>query len=261
MQKILKIDLEKRKALENLKNLGIVSLGGIMLSNLNMENVLNYDKELSFHNAYTKYLNLNLNAFYIPDTLLHLLELDRTSKDAFCINVLINSSTAYKNPLLQYAITQKQPDENIVYSLMNHPRFNHAFDSLNSLKLALEKKNFYLNFLDLDNENSLLNFYNILLKDENLKKYFYLKNGKFYIDEKISKAIKINQMNLTPSLELYLRLINDFQVLNKFEIINILEKLAQENIKTLYFSQNLEDKTKVNEKYFLSNVVMNLRVK
>ena len=34
MQKILQIDLEKRKALENFKNLALLGLGGTMLLNL-----------------------------------------------------------------------------------------------------------------------------------------------------------------------------------------------------------------------------------
>ncbi|EJR4107790.1 hypothetical protein NX655_001688, partial [Campylobacter jejuni] len=138
MQKILQIDLEKRKALENFKNLALLGLGGTMLLNLK-EQALDFSQELTYINTYDKYLNLKLDSFYIPSTLLSLLQLTKKSKEAFYINVLINSNTHYKNPLLQYAITQKQEQENIVFALKNNENINASFANLNALKLALEE--------------------------------------------------------------------------------------------------------------------------
>ncbi|EJM4826709.1 hypothetical protein ACLWI1_001732, partial [Campylobacter jejuni] len=129
MQKILQIDLEKRKALENFKNLALLGLGGTMLLNLK-EQALDFSQELTYINTYDKYLNLKLDSFYIPSTLLSLLQLTQKSKEAFYINVLINSDTHYKNPLLQYAITQKQEQENIVFALKNNENLNASFANL-----------------------------------------------------------------------------------------------------------------------------------
>ncbi|HEF9832836.1 TPA: hypothetical protein SB196_001853, partial [Campylobacter coli] len=47
MQKILQIDLEKRKALENLKNLALLELGGTILLNLK-EQALDFSQELTY---------------------------------------------------------------------------------------------------------------------------------------------------------------------------------------------------------------------
>ncbi|TKX34229.1 hypothetical protein [Campylobacter taeniopygiae] len=250
MQKILQIDLEKRKALENLKNLGLVGLGGTMLFNLK-EQPLVFNQELTYVNTYNKYLNLDINSFYIPSVLMSLLQLTKKTQDIFYINVLINSDTHYKNPLLQYTITQKQEHKNIVYALKNDESFN-TFHTLNDLKLALEEKNFYLNFLDLNNKESLMSFYNFLLKDKNLKFYFYFKDQRFYISKKNLRELQVNtDLDSKMSLELYLKLLNDFKVLNKFELIEILEALAQNNIKALY----------LNKKFTFSPFLINLRVK
>ncbi|EAH6271994.1 hypothetical protein HFY03_001923, partial [Campylobacter jejuni] len=178
MQKILQIDLEKRKALENFKNLALLGLGGTMLLNLK-EQALDFSQELTYINTYDKYLNLKLDSFYIPSTLLSLLQLTQKSKEAFYINVLINSDTHYKNPLLQYAITQKQKQENIVYALKNNENINASFANLNALKLALEEKNFYLNFIDLNSKESLLSFYNQIISNNHFRNYFYIKNNQF----------------------------------------------------------------------------------
>ncbi|EDO7293892.1 hypothetical protein GJT27_09105, partial [Campylobacter coli] len=189
MQKTLQIDLEKRKALENFKNLALLGLGGTMLLN-SKEQPLDFNQELAYINTYDKYLNLiKLDSFYIPSTLLSLLQLTQKSKEAFYINVLINSDTYYKNPLLQYAITQKQEQENAVYALKNDENLNTSFTNLNALKLALEEKNFYLNFIDLNSKESLLSFYNQIISNNHLRNYFYFKDNQFFIKEDIKNKI------------------------------------------------------------------------
>ena len=268
MEKILSIDLEKRKALENIKNLALLGFGSAMLLNLNKESFLSESTSI---NPYEKYLKLSLNTFYIPNTLLYLLQFPKQyaniADKPFYINILINSNTKYEAPLAKYSINSKKMGENIIYSLENDKAINNGFNSLNSLKEALERKNFYINFLDLESKNSLLNFYNILLKDENLKKYFYIKDNKFYIDK--TNALKINSANgIFSSLKLYLRLLNDFESLDKIKFINILEHLAQNNLMSLYIPKLLQEKkdminnhTMNQENYILSNVILNLRVK
>ncbi len=57
------------------------------------------------------------------------------------------------------------------------------------------------------------------------------------------------------NLGLYLKLLNDFKTLNKFELIKILEALTQNNIKTLHLKSN-KDKA-----YTLTSMLMNLRVR
>ncbi|MCE7272474.1 hypothetical protein LZX28_08790 [Campylobacter coli] len=261
MQKILQIDLEKRKALENLKNLALLELGGTILLNLK-EQALDFSQELTYINTYDKYLNLKLDSFYIPSTLLSLLQLTKKSKEAFYINVLINSNTHYKNPLLQYAITQKQEQENIVYALKNDA-------NLNALKLALEEKNFYLNFIDLNSKESLLSFYNQIISNNHLKDYFYIKNNQFFIKEDIKNKIVFHNINSSSSIiSNYLRLLNDFNTLSKIELINILESLSLYNLSTLMQTmQNIQSKNEYNSKdfdkdsIFLSNMIMNVRLK
>lgn len=260
MQKILQIDLEKRKALENLKNLALLELGGTILLNLK-EQALDFSQELTYINTYDKYLNLKLDSFYIPSTLLSLLQLTKKSKEAFYINVLINSNTYYKNPLLQYAITQKQEQENIVYALKNDA-------NLNALKLALEEKNFYLNFIDLNSKESLLSFYNQIISNNHLKDYFYIKNNQFFIKEDIKNKIVFHNINSSSIISNYLRLLNDFNTLSKIELINILESLSLYNLSTLMQTmQNIQSKNEYNSKdfdkdsIFLSNMIMNVRLK
>lgn len=255
MQKTLRIDLEKREALEKLKSLALLGFGATMLLNVKDNS---FKEEYAFEN--TQYLGLNLNAFYIPNILLSLLKLERKDNNAFYVNVLINSNTLYKSPFLKYALKQ-QENENTIYSLENDRTLNSTFNTLNSLKQALEQKNFYLNFLDLDDKNSLLSFYTLLLEDENLKQYFYLKNDRFYTDEKRAYEIKTSAMNSSySSLELYLKLLNDFERLSKFELIKILDILAQNNIKALYVIQDFKKERK-NEAYIFTKVLLNLRMK
>lgn len=50
MQKTFQIDLEKRKALENFKNLALLGLGGTMLLNLK-EQPLDFNQELTYVNT------------------------------------------------------------------------------------------------------------------------------------------------------------------------------------------------------------------
>ncbi|HDZ5261983.1 TPA: hypothetical protein RTI76_001747 [Campylobacter coli] len=256
MQKILQIDLEKRKALENFKNLALLGLGGTMLLNLK-EQALDFSQELTYINTYDKYLNLKLDSFYIPSTLLSLLQLTQKSKEAFYINVLINSDTHYKNPLLQYAITQKQEQENIVYALKNNENINASFANLNALKLALEEKNFYLNFIDLNSKESLLSFYNQIISNNHFRNYFYIKN-----------KILFHSIHSSSIISNYLRLLNDFNTLSKIELINILESLSLYNLSTLIQTmQTIQSKNEYNSKdfdkdsIFLSNMIMNVRLK
>ncbi|ENU8341502.1 hypothetical protein ACE26A_001424 [Campylobacter coli] len=199
--------------------------------------------------------------FYIPSTLLSLLQLTKKSKEAFYINVLINSNTHYKNPLLQYAITQKQEQENIVYASKNDA-------NLNALKLALEEKNFYLNFIDLNSKESLLSFYNQIISNNHLKDYFYIKNNQFFIKEDIKNKIVFHNINSSSIISNYLRLLNDFNTLSKIELINILESLSLYNLSTLMQTmQNIQSKNEYNSKdfdkdsIFLSNMIMNVRLK
>lgn len=260
MQKILQIDLEKRKALENFKNLALLGLGGTMLLNLK-EQALDFSQELTYINTYDKYLNLKLDSFYIPSTLLSLLQLTKKSKEAFYINVLINSDTHYKNPLLQYAITQKQEQENIVYALKNN-------ENLNALKLALEEKNFYLNFIDLNSKESLLSFYNQIISNNHFRNYFYIKNNQFFIKKDIKNKIVFHSIHSSSIISNYLRLLNDFNTLSKIELINILESLSLYNLSTLMQTmQTIQSKNEYNSKdfdkdsIFLSNMIMNVRLK
>ncbi|MCR6583941.1 hypothetical protein CINS5937_07945, partial [Campylobacter insulaenigrae] len=81
--------------------------------------------------------------------------------ESFHINILINSDTLYKNPLLQYNINRKiSKDENIIYALKNTSSINQAFKNLKELQEVLLKENIFLNFIDLNSKESLLGFYN-----------------------------------------------------------------------------------------------------
>ncbi|ENQ6634345.1 hypothetical protein ACEQHS_001659, partial [Campylobacter lari] len=62
MQKILQIDLEKRKALENLKNLSLLGFGGVMLFNLNKDDLIKDNDIFSMHNM-NHFLQLSLDQF------------------------------------------------------------------------------------------------------------------------------------------------------------------------------------------------------
>nr|MCR6526990.1 hypothetical protein [Campylobacter lari] len=87
-------------------------------------------------------------------------------KESFHINILINSDTLYKNPLLQYNINRKiSKDDNIIYALKNTSSINQAFKNLKQLQEVLLKENIFLNFIDLNSKESLLSFYNQILSD------------------------------------------------------------------------------------------------
>ncbi|EOH7494899.1 TPA: hypothetical protein ACICIG_000138, partial [Campylobacter lari] len=90
-----------------------------------------------------------------------MLQLTNKSKESFHINILINSDTLYKNPLLQYNINRKiSKDDNIIYALKNTSSINQAFKNLKQLQEVLLKENIFLNFIDLNSKESLLSFYN-----------------------------------------------------------------------------------------------------
>ncbi|MBT0827107.1 hypothetical protein KJQ85_08665, partial [Campylobacter lari] len=168
MQKILQIDLEKRKALENLKNLSLLGFGGVMLFNLNKDDLIKDNDIFSMHTV-DHFLQLSLDQFYIPNAFLNILEFLNIKKhidikESFYINILINSDTLYKNPLLQYNINRKiSKDENIIYALKNTSSINQAFKNLKELQEVLSKENIFLNFIDLNSKESLLSFYNQIL--------------------------------------------------------------------------------------------------
>ncbi|EAI3229723.1 hypothetical protein E3F12_08700, partial [Campylobacter coli] len=99
-----------------------------------------------------------------------MLQLTNKSKESFHINILINSDTLYKNPLLQYNINRKiSKDDNIIYALKNTSSINQAFKNLKQLQEVLLKENIFLNFIDLNSKESLLSFYNQILSDHHLK--------------------------------------------------------------------------------------------
>ncbi|EAI3095119.1 hypothetical protein E3A32_06240, partial [Campylobacter lari] len=105
-----------------------------------------------------------------------MLQLTNKSKESFHINILINSDTLYKNPLLQYNINRKiSKDDNIIYALKNTSSINQAFKNLKQLQEVLLKENIFLNFIDLNSKESLLSFYNQILSNNHLKDYFYIK--------------------------------------------------------------------------------------
>ncbi|HEF7932378.1 TPA: hypothetical protein SBB54_001774, partial [Campylobacter jejuni] len=158
-----------------------------------------------------------------------------------------------------------QEQENIVYALKNNENINASFANLNALKLALEEKNFYLNFIDLNSKESLLSFYNQILSNHHLKDYFYIKNNQFFIKKDIKNKIVFHSIHSSSIISNYLRLLNDFNTLSKIELINILESLSLYNLSTLM--QTIQSKNEYNSKdfdkdsIFLSNMIMNVRLK
>ncbi|QOR01767.1 hypothetical protein [Campylobacter sp. 2014D-0216] len=270
MQKILQIDLEKRKALENLKNLSLLGFGGVMLFNLNKDDLIKDNDIFSMYNM-NHFLQLSLDQFYIPNAFLNILEFLHIKKhtdikESFYINILINSDTLYKNPLLQYNINRTiSKDNNTIYALENLSSINQAFKNLKQLQEALLKENIFLNFIDLNSKESLLSFYNQILSNHHLKTYFYIKNNQFFIKEDIKNKIVFHNINSSSIISNYLRLLNDFNTLSKIELINILEGLSLYNLSTLI--QTIQSKNAYNSKdfkqdsIFLSNVIMNVRLK
>lgn len=198
-----------------------------------------------------------------------LLQLTNKSKESFHINILINSDTLYKNPLLQYNINRKiSKDDNIIYALKNTSSINQAFKNLKQLQEVLLKENIFLNFIDLNNKESLLSFYNQILSNHHLKDYFYIKNNQFFIKEDIKNKIIFHNINSSSIISNYLSLLNDFNTLSKIELINILESLSLYNLSTLIqdiqkrnlkLEYNLKSFDK--DSIFLSNMIMNVRLK
>ncbi|WP_410689241.1 hypothetical protein [Campylobacter lari] len=198
-----------------------------------------------------------------------LLQLTNKSKESFHINILINSDTLYKNPLLQYNINRKiSKDDNIIYALKNTSSINQAFKNLKQLQEVLLKENIFLNFIDLNSKESLLSFYNQILSDHHLKDYFYIKNNQFFIKEDIKNKIIFHNINSSSIISNYLSLLNDFNTLSKIELINILESLSLYNLSTLIqdiqkrnlkLEYNLKSFDK--DSIFLSNMIMNVRLK
>ncbi|MCV3433666.1 hypothetical protein L8W40_01140 [Campylobacter sp. IFREMER_LSEM_CL1846] len=198
-----------------------------------------------------------------------LLQLTNKSKESFHINILINSDTLYKNPLLQYNINRTiSKDENIIYALKNTSSINQAFKNLKELQEVLLKENIFLNFIDLNSKESLLSFYNQILSNHHLKDYFYIKNNQFFIKEDIKNKIVFHNINSSSIISNYLSLLNDFNTLSKIELINILESLSLYNLSTLmqdiqkrYLKLEYNLKSFDKDSIFLSNMIMNVRLK
>lgn len=209
----------------------------------------------------------------IPNKLFNLfntvLQLTNKSKESFHINILINSDTLYKNPLLQYNINRKiSKDDNIIYALKNTSSINQAFKNLKQLQEVLLKENIFLNFIDLNSKESLLSFYNQILSNHHLKDYFYTKNNQFFIKEDIKNKIIFHNINSSSIISNYLSLLNDFNTLSKIELINILESLSLYNLSTLmqdiqkrYLKLEYNLKSFDKDSIFLSNMIMNVRLK
>ncbi|HID0719601.1 TPA: hypothetical protein R1696_001317 [Campylobacter coli] len=198
-----------------------------------------------------------------------MLQLTNKSKESFHINILINSDTLYKNPLLQYNINRKiSKDDNIIYALKNTSSINQAFKNLKQLQEVLLKENIFLNFIDLNSKESLLSFYNQILSNHHLKDYFYIKNNQFFIKEDIKNKIIFHNINSSSIISNYLSLLNDFNTLSKIELINILESLSLYNLSTLiqdiqkrYLKLEYNLKSFDKDSIFLSNMIMNVRLK
>lgn len=251
VQKTIGINLDRRKAMENIRDLAFLGASFSMLYNIsNIGNISFLPNEaIKMENPYQKYLAFNMEAFYVPNNLASLLKIQKLEVPLY-INVLLNSDTKYKPYLMQYAIDATK-EENTIYSLENSKQINETFKNLETLQKELQQRNIYLNFLDLEDKNSLLGFYNFLLKNENLKQYFYFENNRFY-----EKAKQKDEFYTHTNLELYTMLLNEFETLSKFTLINILEILAMNNLTAL-----LTDKQQHKEYRNLSNFVMNLRLK
>ncbi|MCV3491332.1 hypothetical protein L8Y91_01050 [Campylobacter lari] len=135
---------------------------------------------------------------------------------------------------MQYNINRKiSKDDNIIYALKNTSSINQAFKNLKQLQEVLLKENIFLNFIDLNNKESLLSFYNQILSNHHRKDYFYIKNNQFFIKEDIKNKIVFNSINSSSIISNYLSLLNDFNTLSKIELINILESLSLYNLSTL----------------------------
>ncbi|EOH3682344.1 hypothetical protein ACL3DF_000022 [Campylobacter lari] len=170
---------------------------------------------------------------------------------------------------MQYNINRKiSKDENIIYALKNTSSINQAFKNLKELQEVLSKENIFLNFIDLNSKESLLSFYNQILSNHHLKDYSYIKNNQFFIKEDIKNKIVFNSINSSSIISNYLSLLNDFNTLSKIELINILESLSLYNLSTLmqdiqkkYLKLEYNLKSFDKDSIFLSNMIMNVRLK
>ncbi|EPP1572767.1 hypothetical protein ACUMG2_000284 [Campylobacter lari] len=170
---------------------------------------------------------------------------------------------------MQYNINRTiSKDDNIIYALKNTSSINQAFKNLKQLQEVLLKENIFLNFIDLNSKESLLSFYNQILSDHYLKDYFYIKNNQFFIKEDIKNKIVFHNINSSSIISNYLSLLNDFNTLSKIELINILESLSLYNLSTLiqdiqkrYLKLEYNLKSFDKDNIFLSNMIMNVRLK
>ncbi|EPA1554412.1 hypothetical protein O8I42_05740 [Campylobacter lari] len=170
---------------------------------------------------------------------------------------------------MQYNINRTiSKDDNIIYALKNTSSINQAFKNLKQLQEVLSKENIFLNFIDLNNKESLLSFYNQILSNHHLKDYSYIKNNQFFIKEDIKNKIVFNSINSSSIISNYLSLLNDFNTLSKIELINILESLSLYNLSTLmqdiqkkYLKLEYNLKSFDKDSIFLSNMIMNVRLK
>ncbi|EAI4842094.1 hypothetical protein BHR21_07280, partial [Campylobacter lari] len=156
----------------------------------------------------------------------------------------------------------------IIYALKNTSSINQAFKNLKQLQEVLSKENIFLNFIDLNSKESLLSFYNQILSNHHLKDYSYIKNNQFFIKEDIKNKIVFNSINSSSIISNYLSLLNDFNTLSKIELINILESLSLYNLSTLmqdiqkkYLKLEYNLKSFDKDSIFLSNMIMNVRLK
>ncbi|EPV6668368.1 hypothetical protein O8I57_01335 [Campylobacter lari] len=170
---------------------------------------------------------------------------------------------------MQYNINRTiSKDDNIIYALKNTSSINQAFKNLKQLQEVLSKENIFLNFIDLNSKESLLSFYNQILSNHHLKDYSYIKNNQFFIKEDIKNKIVFNSINSSSIISNYLSLLNDFNTLSKIELINILESLSLYNLSTLmqdiqkkYLKLEYNLKSFDKDSIFLSNMIMNVRLK
>ncbi|HDV7394783.1 TPA: hypothetical protein RJ271_001750, partial [Campylobacter jejuni] len=77
-----------------------------------------------------------------------------------------------------------------------------------------------------------------------------------------------HNINSSSIISNYLRLLNDFNTLSKIELINILESLSLYNLSTLmqdiqkrYLKLEYDSKSFDKDNIFLSNMIMNVRLK
>ncbi|EDE9963815.1 hypothetical protein GB287_08900, partial [Campylobacter jejuni] len=92
--------------------------------------------------------------------------------------------------------------------------------------------------------------------------------NQFFIKKDIKNKIVFHNINSSSIISNYLRLLNDFNTLSKIELINILESLSLYNLSTLmqdiqkrYLKPEYDSKSFDKDNIFLSNMIMNVRLK